>query len=71
VLLVDRLSGDSQLSGDLLPGPAPGPGVAYLHCLELLEELAQGGDRMESHSWILVSRGGGELRRFGHSVNLD
>jgi hypothetical protein len=70
VFLVDRLSGDSQLSGDFLPGPAPGSGVAHLHGLELFEELAQGGYRMKSHSRILVSRGGGELHRFGHNVNL-
>jgi hypothetical protein len=36
VLLVDSLLADSQLRGDLLPGPSEVPGVLHLERLELV-----------------------------------
>ena len=45
VLLVDGLLGDAQAAGDVLPGPAVGPGVVDLEGLQHLEQAAQGGDR--------------------------
>jgi len=67
---VNRLTADAELVRDPLPRPAGGPRVPDLERLEVLEELAKGGDGSKTDDWVGVSRRRGELGRLPHGVNL-
>src|SRR5918992_2471140 len=75
VLLVDGLLGDAQPAGDVLPGPALGPGVVDLQGLQGLDQAAQGGHRPQPQLGVAAAGGrqgrhlGAELRSSGAWVS--
>ncbi len=70
MLLVRRLSTDSEHVGDLLPGPALIPGSAYLRRLELLKQPPEGSYRPQAGLWVAVRCRRGEFIDFTHACQL-
>ena len=68
VLLVDRLAGHAQLSGDVLPRPTQGPGPPHLQDLELVGQAPEGGHGSEALGRI--GAGGSGSRRRPQAVTL-
>jgi hypothetical protein len=56
------LLGHAQPAGDLLPGPAVGPGVVDLQGFQDLEQAAQGSHRPQSHLGVGAAAGRGQGR---------
>ena len=74
VLLVDGLLGDAEAAGDVLPGPALGPGVVDLEGLQGFDQAAQGGHRPQAELGVAAA-GCGQGRRLGvgrllHAVKI-
>jgi hypothetical protein len=70
VLLVDRLLGNVELSGDLLPGPPEVPGIVHLKGLELLEEPPKCHDGAKADLWVTAPGRSRQLRGLAHVVNI-
>lgn len=61
---------DAQLGGDLLPGPALHTGTSDLYGFELLQQSPQCGHRPQPDARVAVTGACGQIRCFGHDVNL-
>ena len=67
---MNRLSGNAQANGDLLPGPVLVAGVADLQRFQALDDYPQRSHCSQSDGGVLAARLGGQLRRFTHNCHL-